>query len=118
MDKVDYWDGNLDLGIIGTNARNRPPKDIEPFYLHKEKTNENMKHTKDTRLFEPIIAVKNDSRGFQGVHVSFQSSSSCNIESVNFFNECTKVFEVCEKGRGKHKLQWVIGMNHSRRTYC
>ena len=29
--------GNTGLGIIGTNARNRLPKDIEPFYLHKEK---------------------------------------------------------------------------------
>ena len=37
---------NGGFGIIGKNARNRIPKDIEFFYLHKEKTNETMKHAK------------------------------------------------------------------------
>ena len=34
------WAGNAGLRIIGTNARRSLPKDIELFYLHKEKTNE------------------------------------------------------------------------------
>ena len=38
-DTVLDWDGNAGLVIIGTNARHRLPKDIEPFYLHKEKKN-------------------------------------------------------------------------------
>ena len=79
IDAVLDWDGNVDLGIIGTNARNRTPKDIEPFYLHKENTNATMKHTKAASIFDPIVAVKNYSRGFQCVHVSFRSKSSCNI---------------------------------------
>ena len=48
----------MGLGIIGTNARNKPPKDIEPFYFHKEKKNATMKHTKAARFFELIISVK------------------------------------------------------------
>ena len=71
-DDVLDWAGNAVLGIISTNARNRPPKDIELFYLHKENTNETMEHTKAAILFEPIVAVKNNPRGFQLVHVSFQ----------------------------------------------
>ena len=71
-DTVLDWAGNEVLGIIGTNLRNRLPKDIKPFYLHKEKTNETMKHTKAARLFVPIFAVKNNPRGFQHVRVSFQ----------------------------------------------
>ena len=71
MDAVIYWDGNEGLQIIGKNVRNSLPKDIEPFYLHNEKTNTNMKHTKSAILFDPIVVVKNDSRGFQNVHVSF-----------------------------------------------
>ena len=71
-DSVLDWAGNVGLGIIGTSTRNRPPKDIEPFCLHKEKTNASIKHTKAARFFETIVAVKNDSRGFQRVHVSFQ----------------------------------------------
>ena len=49
------------------------------------------------------------------MHVSFQSTSSCNIASVNDLNECTNFVEIDKKG--KHKLQWVIEMNHARRIY-
>ena len=62
-DTVIYWAGNVGLGIIGTNARNKSPKDIEPFYFHKEKTDATTKHTKAARFFEPIAAVKHYSRG-------------------------------------------------------
>ena len=111
------WDGNAGLGIIGKNTRNRLPKDIEPLYLYKEKTNATIKQTKAARFFEPMVAVENYSRGFQQVHVSFQSTPSCNIVSVNAHNECTNFFEIREKGRSKHKQQWVIEMNHARRIY-
>ena len=76
-----------------------------------------MKYTKAARFFEPIVAVKNDSRGFQRVHVSFRSTPSCNIVSVNALNECTNFVELRDKGRGKHKQQWVVKMNHARRIY-
>ena len=45
-DNVLDWADNGDLGIIDKNARKRIPKDIELFYLHKDKTNETMKHAK------------------------------------------------------------------------
>ena len=66
-----------------------------------------MKHAKAARFFEPIVAVKNDSRGFQSVHVSFQSTSSFNIASVNALNECTDFVELREKGRGKYNNQFL-----------
>ena len=72
MDAIIDWDVNANLGIIGTNVRNRLPKNIKPFYLHTEKKNATMKHTKAERFFDPIVAVKTISRGFQFVHVSFQ----------------------------------------------
>ena len=53
-----------------------------------------MKHVKAAILFEIIVAVKNDSRGFQTVHVSFQSISSYNIAYVNDLNECTNFVEL------------------------
>ena len=71
-----------------------------------------MKHTKDARFFETIVAVKNDSRFFHRVLVSFQTTSSCIIASINDLNECTNFVEMREKGRGNHKQQWVIEMNH------
>ena len=80
------WAGNESLGTIGTNGRNRIPKDIEPFYLHKDKTNTTMKNTKAAIFFETIVSVKNDSRGFQRVHFSFKSTPSCNIAYVSDIN--------------------------------
>ena len=75
------------------------------------------KNSKAARLFDPLVVVRNYSRGFQHVHVSFQSTSSFNIESVNALNECTNFVELREKGRGKYKFQWVIEINHARRIY-
>lgn len=115
--------GESGLGAILTNARNRLPCDIESIYLHKEKSNPTAnKHAMAARYFEPIVAVKDDERGFQRVHVSFQSTSSCNIASVNALNECSSFVELQEKGRGNSKQSWVIEMNHARHlywaTYC
>ena len=92
MDAVLDQAGNAVLGIIGKNERYRLPQYIELFYFHKQKTNATMKHTKAARLFEQIFAVENDSRGFQHVHVSFQSTPSFNISSINAINECNNFF--------------------------
>ena len=42
------------------------------------------------------------------MNVSFKSTPSCNIVSVNAPNGCTNFVELCDNGKGKHKLQWVI----------
>ena len=46
MGAVLYLARNEGIVIIGTNARNRFPKDIEPFYLYKDNMNVTMKHAK------------------------------------------------------------------------
>ena len=94
--------------MIGTNARNRIPKDIEPLYLHKENTEATMKHAKDAIIFDPTVAVKTYSISFKPVHIYCQSTSSCNIASVNALNKCTNFVELREKGRGTHKHQWGL----------
>ena len=104
-DDVIFWYGNNGLGIIGTNESNSLPKDIKLLHLHKERTNATMKHAKDARLFETIVAVKHHSRGFQTVHVYFQLTISCNIAYVNVLNKCTNFVEILKKGRGKHISQ-------------
>ena len=98
-DAVIGCSSHAGLGIIGRNVRNRVPTDIEPFYLHTNKTNTTVKHTKAGRFFDPIDAVKYVWRGL---------TSSCSIESANYLNECTNCVELREKYRGKHKLQCVI----------
>ena len=116
-DAVIDWGGNKCLEIIGTNARNSLPKDIKTFYPHKENTNTTMKHSKAEILFYTIVAVKNDSTGFQCVHVYFQSTPSYNVEYVNDLNECTNFVEIHNKGSDKNKFQWMIEINHSQRIY-
>ena len=97
------WPGNAGIGIIHTNARNGPPKDIKPFYLHKENKNETMRHTKFERFFETIVAVKKKSRGFQRVHVSFKSTSPCNITSVNALNNTTTLLNYARNSEASIK---------------
>ena len=58
-----------------------------------------MKHAKTARLFEPIVAVKKYSRGFQCVYVSFQSTPSSHIVFVNALNECTDFVEIRDHSR-------------------
>ena len=109
--------GERNCGAIFTNARTRLPPEIAMKYLHKEKTSPVQKHAKTARMLQPIIAVKNDKHDFQRVHVSFQSTSSCNIVTVNALNDCWHFVELHEKSRGANKRHWVIEMNHARRLY-
>lgn len=118
-DKVlDHAGETNGLMLFLTNARNRLPYDFESIYLHKKKTNPTAhKHAKAVQYFESIVAVKDDARGFQRVHVSFQFTSSCNIALVNALNECSSFVELQEKGRGDNKRSWVIEMNHACHLY-
>ena len=51
------------------------------------------------------------------VHCSFQSTSSCNIHAVNLLNANLRFVQTKERGRGKHKRQWVIEMNEAHQLY-
>lgn len=110
--------GEKGFGGIMTSARDKLPRDIKSKYLHKLKTDPKSKPAKIARFAQPIVAVKNDPNGkYQRVHVSFQSTSSCNISTVNALNEIFHFVELRERGRGLQKRYWVIEMNHSRRVY-
>lgn len=103
-----------------TSARNSLPRNIKDEYLHKLKTDPKNKQAKIARFAQPIIAVKDvekDGKKYQRVHVSFQSTSSCNISTVNALNEVYNFVELRERGKGISKRLWVIEMNHARRTY-
>ena len=115
-DKMCEWIGAHGFGSLGTNARNALPKEIEKKYLHGQKHTSGCKYSKVARFTNPIVAVKN-SPGYQRVHISFQSTNSTNITSVNCFNECKLFIEIRERGRGKNKRVWGIEMNDGRRMY-
>ena len=115
-DKMNDWIGENGFSSIGTQARNCLPAGVEKKYLHIEKHPAGCKYSKVARFTQPIIAVK-DGQGYQRVHVSFQSTSSANISTVNCLNECKLFVEIRERGKGENKRCWGIEMNDARRLY-
>eukprot|EP00957_Ditylum_brightwellii_P053050 4022132-Ditylum_brightwellii.AAC.1 len=51
---------------------------------------------------------------YQKVHLSFQSTSSCNIQTVNMLSCVSKFEDTREQGIGKNKRKWVIEINDAR----
>ena len=115
-EKMCEWIGENRFGGIGTQARNVPISGIDKKYLHIEKHQAGCKFSKVARFTQPIVAVK-DYPDFQRVHVSFQSTSSVNITTINCLNECKLFVGLRERGRGKDKRYWGIEMNDARRLY-
>ena len=84
--------GELGFGATMTCRCDCLPREIPETNLHKKKTN-SLPRPKAARFFNPINAVKkvpavDDKRGYQRVHTSFQSTSSCNISMVNALSWC------------------------------
>jgi hypothetical protein len=113
--------GELGFGATMTCRRDRLPKEIPETNLHKKKTDSSPR-PKAARFFNPINAVKRvpaveDKKGYQRVHTSFQSTSSCNISTVNALSSCHMSIRRRERGRGDNKRYWGIEMNHARTLY-
>ena len=91
-DKICDWIGQKGFGATMTCWRDRLPSGVPGKYWHKQRTNTS-KRTKVARFFQPIVAVKDheateDHCAYMRVHVSFQSTSSCNISTVNALSKC------------------------------
>jgi hypothetical protein len=114
--QVCDWIGKNGFSSIGTTARNILPDGVQKEYLHVEKSQVGCHRAKAARFTHPIVAVKNFD-GYQRVHVSFQSTSSTNITTVNCLNECSLFVEIRERGKGENKRYWGIEMNDGRRMY-
>ena len=107
-------------GGVFTCARNRLPKGVKKHSFHHIKTDSSQK-TKVARFYEPVVAVKkmngaNDIE-YERVHVSFQSTSSCNISTVNALSSCSFFTREKERGVGLNKRKWHIEMNEARQLY-
>ena len=123
--KIFDWMGEKGFAATMTCRRDRFPKIIAPEYLHKKKTT-TVPRPKAARFNKPINAVKRqfslNNEGqkaeiYECVHVSFQSTSSCNISTVNALNACTLSCRRKERGRGANKRHWAIEMNNARNLY-
>eukprot|EP00957_Ditylum_brightwellii_P184451 14048810-Ditylum_brightwellii.AAC.2 len=54
---------------------------------------------------------------YQKVNVTFQSTSSCNIQAINILNKVSLFKDSKERGMGENKCKWVIEMNKGRQLY-
>ena len=86
-DRVMNWLGENGFGATMTCRRDRLPNGVPGHYLHKKKTDTKAR-SKAARFHEPITMVKytpavEGKEEYERVHTSFQSTSSCNISSVN-----------------------------------
>jgi len=121
-DKVLDWIGNKGFGATMTCRRDRLPSGIPSKYLHKQKT-DSSKRSKVARFYSPVVAVKDfpakddNSSPYRRVHVSFQSTSSCNIGTVNALNQCSLTVHKRERGYNENKRIWGIEMNAGRELY-
>lgn len=124
-DAIYDWIGKNGFSCTTTCRRDRFPKDIPKQYLHLKKTDTSLR-TKVARFTQPIIAVKDEKEPtsdgeenilFQRAHISFQSTSSCNIATVNALNGCKSYLRARERGKHDKKRNWVIEMNDARELY-
>jgi hypothetical protein len=91
------------------------PNGIPNKYLSKKKRDTSDK-TKVARFNKPIVLV-NKALTYQRVHVLFQSTSSCNLSSVNSLPKTSLYVAQRERGRGEQKRYWGIEMNDARELY-
>ena len=103
------------LPLTMTCARNKLPNGVPSKYWHKEQTKADAR-SRAARWLKPIFAIK-EHKGSTLQFCSFQSTSSCNIVSVNAINSISLFASTKERGRGTNKRQWGIEMNESRQLY-
>lgn len=107
--------GQKGFELLMTNRRDRPPAAVKGEYMHKKKT-ESAQRSKCARYTEPIILVKEED-DYEIVLSTFQSTSSCNIISVNSVNFNHNIVEARCRGRKNHKRHCAIEQKHARHLY-
>ena len=142
----NHFSGDLVMDYLGekgfpatmTCQRNRLPKGVDDCFLHKEKTVPKDPVARVARFNHPITLVTTKTKPGQmpvnapqgptenvqptditwtRVHVSFQSTSSTNISTVNALNGNSLTVRTKERGRANQKVKWAIEMNEARQLY-
>ena len=77
--------GEKGFDLLLTTRRDCLPKTVRDKYFHKKKT-ESSHRTKVACYVQPVVAVEKE-EGYEILHTSFQTTSLCNIMSVNSMYE-------------------------------
>jgi hypothetical protein len=140
-DDINDWIGVNGFGTTMTCRRDRLPKGLPNCFFHKIATAPGDVKARVARFNNPITIVKhmsvspervgqqtategdepdvlpNPPINYTKVHVTFQSTSSCNITTVNALNQNALFAKTKERGSGTQKRKWVIEMNDARQLY-
>ena len=109
--------GGLGYAATCTSRLDRFPEGCRKDCFHHEKQVENNHRQKCARFENPIVAVKyseNISKNeldYVQVHVSFQSTGSTNISTVNALKEVSLYVRAKSCGRDNQKRHYAIEMN-------
>ena len=120
---VERLIGEMGWSATMTCRRDCLPKSIDKKHLHYKKVVDINQRSKAARYKQPIIAVKKviptdlGKKSYNLCHVSFQSTGSTNISTVNSLSKVGLYVRQREKGRGASKRIWAIEMNEARETY-
>jgi hypothetical protein len=122
-DQICDFAGENGFGLTTTCRRDRLPNGVPADNMCKKKTS-NEARPKAARFNQPICLVKivaedeaANKKSYVRVHTTFQSTSSCNISTVNALNECSMYVRRRERGRKENKRFWGIEMNDARELY-
>jgi hypothetical protein len=116
--EVAIWCANQGFGMTTTLRRDRFPKEVPKEFFHGKKTTPKDQRAKVAKFLPPIVAIKKIDNGVLQL-TSFQSTSCCNILSVNAYNQCGHYAHAKERGSLRHgtKQSWAIEMNDARKLY-
>jgi hypothetical protein len=123
-DQIFDWLGQKGFAATMTFRCDCLPSEVLKEYLHAKKTVSDTR-SRAARFNEAVTAVKQTlftledtvRLPFKRIHVSFQSTLSTNISTVNALNS-NKIFVVKkERGQGASKRKWAIQMNEARQLY-
>lgn len=123
-DVTSRFIGENGFKSVKTNRRDRLPAACSKDSFHHRKDVDHNAASRMARFAEPIIAVcevrqpeGSEKSDYRVVHVSFQSTGSTNIQTVNALSEVGLFVEQREKGKGETKRYWAIEMNEARQLY-
>ena len=107
-DEIMNYLGERGYGAIMTSRRDQLPKEFDKCFLHYKKMSVDSRN-KVARFLAPITAVRcvpatDNNKAYVRTHVSFQSTGSTNISTINALN-CNKLYVVKkDRGDGKEKF--------------
>jgi hypothetical protein len=118
---LDYM-GQRGFGATMMNRRDCLPQGIPGMYICKEKTEAKTQRSSVAIFNNPITLVKEvaadgDMKAYRRVRSNFQSTSSCNIATVNALNDNCLYVKQKDRGQGPAKRIWGIEMSSSREMY-